>query len=209
MNGCQFFAVEISALIDGELPPAAVLRTIDHILGCDRCRGFYGSARAVEGLLAEAGGSSPTAELPRGLWTRIAEATRGPEAAEARTSATRVPAWARRAAAMTILALGAAVIAAVLLLPRSSGDSDMVIDLEGRSGVMTDARFVTIAAELLEADRQYHMKMQQIMAAVNQETFVPEGSLDRGALLEAPASELLRASSEIEGESDSSARFWY
>jgi hypothetical protein len=104
--------------------------------------------------------------------------------------------------------VGAAVIAA-LLLGGPTADSERVIELEGRPGAMTDDRFVTIATELLQADRQYQMKMEQIMAAVNRYTFTPEGSGEQILPVEPPDRELLRTSSEAVRDSESSARVWY
>lgn len=208
MNPCEFFEVEISALLDGEVSPDAALETVDHLLACDGCRQFYRGARRVEGLLADVEAGRSADGLPPRLWARIEGSARRPGAAPPEQTREPVPSWAGRVAAVLVLAVGAAVVAGLVLLTPGA-DSERVIELEGRSGVMTDARFVTIATELLQADRQYQMKMEQIMAAVNRYTFTPEGSGERGLPVETPDRELLRASSEPGRDSESSARVWY
>ena len=41
MKGCEYYEVEISALLDGESDPARAVEILDHVTRCPSCRQFY------------------------------------------------------------------------------------------------------------------------------------------------------------------------
>ena len=55
----------------------------------------------------------------------------------------------------------------------------MLVTLEEDRGSMTDERFVSLAAEVLRADRRYHRKMLQVMQVAAAAGPAPEGTVDR------------------------------
>ena len=65
---------------------------------------------------------------------------------------------------------------------------------------MTDERFIELTTEVLRADRRYHQKMQEIMAAVNYRGHVLEGGAEGPAPLEEDDGDLRLAASRDRGD---------
>jgi hypothetical protein len=73
---------------------------------------------------------------------------------------------------------------------------------------MTDERFVQITAELLQSNRRYHWKMQEIMAAVNSRHTITEGSCDGPAPSSGKSNGYWRASLVGDESSELNGRRW-
>lgn len=180
------YLAQVSALIDGEIDREQLLPTLDYLVNTGRAREFYRQARAIDGVL-HGFGEKPTREQPGvELWRRIVddatavtpaadESSRGDDVSEP-----QAPHWWSRHG---WLAAAATLILAVLVWvglgspvsdqPESTVDGDRVAALEevtigGRAGEMTDSRFLSLATELLQADRRYRQEMLELMVAVEE-----------------------------------------
>jgi hypothetical protein len=113
-----------------------------------------------------------------------------------------------RVAAALVIAVGAWSVVWMWpdLGPREEGV--MSIELAANSGAMSDQRFLELTTELLQADRHYHFKMQQIMTAVNRHSFAAEGSTEPPSPLADADSGLRRASFDSSAE-DLLHETWY
>lgn len=136
--GCEHHQIVLSSLLDGEAAPGETRDALDHLLGCDACRGFYREARALDAELQ-------TPPVP----VRIAPPRR------------RLPAWAWSAATAAVLLLALGGLSGRTATP--TGDpADRIIDATGRTE-MSDARFVDLTVELLQADPRYHLEMMDVL----------------------------------------------
>ena len=176
---CDEIEPEISALLDGELSHSECLAVVDHLLVCEHCRAFYRGGRSLDEALHAAQVVSASDELPGGLWERIEAAARPPSTS--RVVPLRVPRRVRttlfQAAAVLVLALGGwwMLERRATDLPPLPADGIVQVAVESNPGAMDDSRFLQMTTELLQADRRYHLKMYQILSAVNRQTFVREG----------------------------------
>lgn len=195
MSRCEFHQIAVSSLVDGALPQSELLPTLDHLLACPACRAFYRDARALGGLLAPpAAHAGPAGETdgPAALeepepsakgateevWRRIA----------AESTRRRLPVFTgrvARAAAVLLLAAGGWWAASRDLAPLPGrGGAPREVVLGAASGQMSEARFVEIATEVLEAEPRYRREMLRVLAEVARETGRPEGPVEDGTLTE-------------------------
>jgi hypothetical protein len=174
MSGCELHEVNISALLDGELEPQALLPLLDHLGSCPRCRAFYEDAREL-GRLAAALPVSETAPAPHAPAAAAPPPAReraGTVAPAARGAWRRLfqpPVWAWGAAALLLLAIGFAGGHLAHGLPELSAppsDAPVEITLGEDRGVMDQERFVALTIELLRADPRYHREMLQVLQQV-------------------------------------------
>ncbi len=179
---CEHYEMEISALIDGELPAAEALTVTDHLLHCPDCQEFYCLVRGVDHALEEAKLIARTGDLPVGLWTRIDAAS----GAQSRSNASQdkvvamrkphqVAPWLLKMAAAVLIMVGVWSLGQLWVNPGLGGGA-LQVHLESDRGAMNDERFIDITTELLRADRRYHQKMLEIMTAINSHSYVSEGS---------------------------------
>lgn len=164
-NPCETHQIAASALLDGALPPAEVADTVDHLLDCPACRAFYRDARALQKALAP--------EREDELWRRI-EA----ESARRTRRARWTGAWALRAAAGLLLAV-AVVWGVSQQVGRGAMPREVVLGSESESGRMSQARFVEIATEVLQAKPTYRREMLRVMREAD-EVAGPEAPVDEG-----------------------------
>ena len=191
MSVCELLEVEVSTLIDGEMEGRAVPGMVDHLLTCPSCREFYRLARGLEAEIAEASGCD-VSDLPPGLWSRVESALDTARIVGASTPRLRLTAWALGLAAALVLLVGGWSLARLWPASGSSRPRVLEVQLAGDPGGMSDERFLELTVELLQADRRYHHKMQEIMTAVSVWDVAPEGSRERSWLTE--SGELSRAS---------------
>ena len=213
---CESIEASLSALIDGELEAPEQLPAVDHLLTCASCQDFYHQARALGSMVVSATAHN-TEAAPLMVWGRIAtEAGLSESGTSASSGKARVLAFWRnkpryvpgalQLAAVLIVAVGLWLLRSVVLdTPRSgssgySGEGVVEVVLEQNRGSMSDERFLELTTELLQADRDYHRKMLQIMSAVDELAARPEGSGDEPALG-------LRRTADAEGEGDD-ASLW-
>ncbi len=174
-TNCESYETLISTWVDEGLEHGGQRELLDHLVRCPACRGFYADARALEGLVALAGSGATGEEPAPEIWQRIRSRTEDRE-----SSGESWPSWAWRAAAA--LLIGAALAFAPWPTSSSlerSGEQVEVI-LEEDRGLMTEGRFVELAAELLRADRRYHFAMQEVMDKVIDDQWEPEGVTSEG-----------------------------
>ena len=149
---CPDHQLAVSCLIDGELANAEVAPTLDHLLQCRACRGFYEQARALESRLSGLG-DEVTADGRR-----------------------RLPGWIwSGAVAAAIGALGFGLVGDRAAWPTPSGSSERVIDATARRD-MSDARFVDLTVELLQADPRYHREMMDVLLQAHAHEDLDAGS---------------------------------
>jgi predicted anti-sigma-YlaC factor YlaD len=184
MSGCENYELYISALLDGESSREDVLSVLDHLPGCASCRAFYVSAREIQHVidarptdvaviesLEIAAAPLPAAPAPR----RQAQVLR----------LTAVPRWTWAAAAALLLALafwlydGPAGLDAGGEPGRSTSTID--ITLEAHKGQMSEAEFVALTVQLLQADRAYQRQMLQLLNDIEAQRVPREGAADLAA----------------------------
>jgi hypothetical protein len=210
MTCCERFEIDTSALLDGELTPTATLATIDHLIECPSCAELYRGGRRLDSALEEARDPARARELPAGLWERIESAgTPVPNHASVTVMRPRrrLPRWLLQAAAVLVVVGAGWWAGRSWPEPRPADDGVLQVVVEGDRGSMDDQRFIQLATELLRADRRYHVKMEEIMAAVNHRTVVSEGGGEGPAPLEDPA--LRRASVEPRDGRSDPPQVWY
>ncbi|HVS12647.1 MAG TPA: hypothetical protein VMV46_01890 [Thermoanaerobaculia bacterium] len=168
-------AADISALLDGELPPDRLFEAIDALVDSPECRTFYRRARALDGLIAAAE-PSPAEEPPRDVWSRIADAAGLPGGDASGWGARRARWVGPLVGTLAATVLVAIVAFGVRSAQRERGESPQpnaiaatdldAITIGGNRGEMTDERFLALAEELLGADRHYRREMAEIILTV-------------------------------------------
>jgi hypothetical protein len=167
MKTCEEHELGLSAWIDGELPPTLAAEAIEHALECASCAAFFRGARALQedarSLAASDGlGKSSAARL----WAQIRERTGvgGGSSAPAHVAGLRHSGWLR-AAALIVLGLGGGYatsrLAAPAVAPLAGGVSVARVE-----SPMSDARFVTLADELMRSDPRYQRAMLEVLRLV-------------------------------------------
>jgi len=175
---CEDYELDLSALLDGELPPGEVAEAVEHALGCASCAAFFRAARRLgEGAAALAEEPRKLAEpAAERLWERIRDdAARGPASvtpiAEHRSRRTpgRLGGWLRAAALVAAglgggFALGSLDAAAELTAAGAPGGA--VVATSHADVAMDERRFVALADELMRADVRYQRAMLQVLRLV-------------------------------------------
>jgi hypothetical protein len=162
MTECEKHEVELSALIDGESDLATAIQILDHLARCPSCQAYYKRLRSLQELIdqMQTVTDAPVIQLPsrRGIQPRLrAIPLRG------------IPRWAHALAAVLVLAIGIWSVAQIRSdsVPAPSNAEGLVtIRLEENKGQMSDGRFLEVATELLQADRQYHRLMFQLLEMI-------------------------------------------
>jgi hypothetical protein len=173
MSQCERFEVQISSLIDGELSQGEMRPLMDHIIQCPLCQSFHQEAETLQKL---------TDDLMLATELEISPVALTEEPQPRRFSLSLFPAaqqWAWGAAAAVILAIG---LTAAQVIPDPTGlfrpnvAAAQVITLEAEAGSMDNARFVELSTELLQADKQYHRMMFDLLDQIRRSEFIGEGS---------------------------------
>jgi predicted anti-sigma-YlaC factor YlaD len=180
-KSCEQIEVEISAMVDCELPVAETLEVIDHLLTCSECRELYSLTRGLDQALGQAKVSARAGELPAGLWSRIDSAV----AAESKVvkltrKVRRSPrTWLlSAAAALVIVMIGAWFTSQGVTSQQPTTDNVLLVALESDQGAMTEERFIELTTELLRSERRYHRSMLEIMVALEKYSRADEGRPD-------------------------------
>jgi predicted anti-sigma-YlaC factor YlaD len=162
MHDCEHYETLLSTWLDGELDHDGQIEALDHLVRCEPCRDFHREIRALDGWVA---------------------ALREPAGTAAAAPARRVsPAWAWRAAAVLVVALG---VWALLWRGGAVAPAPAEAEISLGRGTMTEHRFVELTREVLQADRRYHAAMYEVMRRVVRETTpVREASLETGVRAE-------------------------
>ncbi len=181
MKNCKHFETLVSTWLDGPLDRPEQVECLDHLVRCESCRAFFIDARALDGLVAAIRSPVDAASPSPEVWKRIDWMTRK------RSSLRRIPAWGLRAAALVVVAIG-------LILVSWLGDPfapppEHTEILLGEGTEMTDARFVELAKEVLQAEPRYHSAMYQIMEQVVREMAPGSESSSEGHLQTSDESE--------------------
>jgi hypothetical protein len=211
MTSNEWYETEISGLVDGELGQREVIAVVDHLVEEPASRDFYRGARQLDLLLETVQQSVADGELPEDLWRRIETAAAGePDAAQARRPAIR--AGHRRVlqiAAVALLAVGAWALGR--LWPQAAPVPEQVVQvrLESDGGRMTEDRFVALAAELLRADRRYHLTMHEILTALDSRAYADEGGAGEAGGLTESSSGFRTAALVESGSGELEPQIWH
>ena len=178
MKSCGDYEIELSSLVDGELPPRAAGEALEHAFGCPGCRDFYRAARRLESAGAELRRDAPEPQEESAEGWRRVQARLAESAGVARW----LPSRALRAAALVALGLGGGYVLSGVLRPLPGARSTVTAaTTPGASGVvpaasamaapaaptaMDEHRFVALADELLRADVRYQRAMLQVLRLV-------------------------------------------
>ncbi|MFH1843127.1 MAG: zf-HC2 domain-containing protein [bacterium] len=171
MSACEQYEIEFSALLDGESSTAQVVELLDHLVQCPACREFYQELRSFQDLVDDL---PDLAELPAQLSLQQRLQTR----------AGIVPRWARGLAAVFLFMVGVVGITTVSITEEpdlANSPIPATITLEENRGQMNDDRFLEIVTELLQAGRQYHDEMAEILKQIQRPTSADE-IVDRYAI---------------------------
>jgi len=191
-SACESYEVHLSALMDGEAAPADVMSLLDHLPTCASCSAFLQEMRMLQDAVDAApvppgstqsierdavrlgrpfllqGEMEPSAmgddDAPDGAGGTVGETRPGRIVAMERT-----PRWVWALAACLLVALGFGLgdRTAPDALPLEMGaDGTLVVELGADAGRMTEERFVSLAVELLRADRRYRDKMSEVLQEV-------------------------------------------
>ena len=143
-----------SAALDGELDPVETLELLDDMAGDPECRENWRRVRAMD----------------RHLDPMIVPAHRPLR-----------PARRRVARAWWLAPVAAVALLAVLLLRPDAVRIDSLPDPDGQplsvrleEGEMTDARFVELVVEVLQADQRYQEKMREVLEEVRPQASLAE-----------------------------------
>jgi hypothetical protein len=194
MTHCELQELQISALLDGEADLHEQKAVLDHMLDCADCRLFYEEARGFQ-------------ELVDGL--PLAPSPTAAPGSRLRRFASDLPAWARAAAILLVLALGIVIGLGAgggvspgespgeFAIP--SGEQTIDLRLASEAGSMSDARFTSLTLDLLRADTRYQRKMFEILRILAPEGQVStEGGFDRAMELEGAEQRAQRSLGETE-----------
>ncbi len=174
MDAQENFEMNISALIDGELEPEALLPTLDFLASNQDAQTFYLESRQLQAQYGA--GNFPLGESKpsKKLWGMI-EKKSGLRRPAIFKLLSPSPAWAAAAAVFLIIGLWTGGwIQDIGSSNEKAPNSELT--LEANKGSMDEDRFVQLTSEILRSDRRYHRKMLEIMEAVNSRSFVREGS---------------------------------
>ena len=171
MNACESYEVHISALLDGEATRADTMLVLDHLPQCDSCRDFYRQARELQDFV-DASPLVPGATVATELRAQQSGAALllQQEDTVARRAVVipleRAPRWIWGLAASLLIALGFGLGHVGSAAPGALQSGVLQVEIGANAGDMTDERFVTLAVELLQADRKYHQKMGEVLREV-------------------------------------------
>ncbi|HEX9641025.1 MAG TPA: hypothetical protein VGB13_06905 [Candidatus Krumholzibacteria bacterium] len=149
-ESCEHFELDLSALVDGELESGAIPHALEHLRECRDCDLFFQQLLRLE----------HTSELLRSI-SPLPQRPRAPR-----------PAWrhlrhAWIAGAVLLAFLGGWMLpAADLSADVPTRDEVLELSLGEDAGKMADARFVSMAVELLRADPRYHVAMFEMLRDV-------------------------------------------
>ncbi len=211
MKSCEEYEIELSSLVDGELPPEAAGEALEHAFGCAGCRAFYLAARRLEKAGAGLRREATTADAADAGW-RVVQERLSRSAGAVRW----LPSRGLRAAALVALGLGAGYVLSGVLRPLPASPAELAATLAGSAVVpaaattgapatpagpampsaMDEHRFVALADELMRADVRYQRAMLQVLRLVpaletgeglRQEGEEPKGGIVRATTRREPA----------------------
>jgi len=171
MSACEQYEIEISALLDGESSPAKVIELLDHLVQCPACQEFYQDLRSFQTTVDEL---PDLAVIP----------TRPTLRQRLRSRAGVVPQWAWGLAAVFLFMVGVVGVTTISITDEpdlANSTIPATITLEEHRGQMNDGRFLEIVTELLQAGRQYHNEMAEILKQIQRPTNADE-LVDRYAI---------------------------
>ncbi|MDP8206136.1 MAG: hypothetical protein P9L92_05685 [Candidatus Electryonea clarkiae] len=166
----------ISALIDGELEPEALLITLDKLVDDNQCIEFYEDTRKMQQRLGAGDFPHSDSKLPQDLWNKIERKSGLNRPLIVKLFGKTSPVWAAAATIFFVFSLWAGGVLE-FKIPQF-GDRTISLTLGENEGKMDEERFVELTAELLKADKRYHRKMLDVMEAVDSRAFIQEGSLE-------------------------------
>jgi hypothetical protein len=162
------FEVDLSAVVDGELDGEPLRRAIDALVSNSDLRSFWVESRALQSTLHAGEGDRAGVSPPEGLWNAI-EAKVKPRSRIIPFNRVPVRAWA--AAATILLAVGLTISGFLKVDIPFFQNQQRTIQLASDRGSMTEARFLQLTTELLQADPRYQRKMLEVMQIVNQQAY--------------------------------------
>ena len=172
MKSCEYHEEQLSAWLDGELEREGQMELLDHLVFCESCRRFHAEARALDGLVAavRTGADAPAPSVE--IWERIQVAAERP------TRRRAIPAWALRAAAVLVLAVGLGSVFWFGSNDEAVRPAEAIVHLGEQAGQMTDARFVELTQEVLRSEPRYRTAMYHVMDQVMRDTEAHEASIE-------------------------------
>ena len=187
---CEYYQMNISAMLDGELSGDELAETVEHLSQCESCRKEMEMFRKMQEMV-----DTEYAEeaVSKNVWKnieRITKAEKPPLVIPFKENIYKIIA----AAAVLIIIFGAGYIfgrpGTVLM---QDGDSLITLTSQQEQTKMTDDRFFDITKELLNADPRYQVKMYMVLHTLYDQNieggFVPMREEDMPESEERPSEE--------------------
>ncbi|MDK9699208.1 MAG: hypothetical protein OEM52_03525 [bacterium] len=165
MESQEDWEANVSALLDGELPPEMIKPTLDRLMTDNSLQQFYSEAGKLQALVSGFVEKQSKQALPAGLWDKIER--------QSTRRAPRIERWFPKPARLLVAASILLIVGVFAghyakreLVKTGTEAQPIMVRLGENSGQMTEDRFIELTTELLRADRRYHRKMLEVMQAV-------------------------------------------
>lgn len=176
MRDCEYYQMNLSAMLDGELHGTELSETVKHLSECSNCMREFERFQKLQVKVDEVYQPEP---LRQGLWMDIqakSQSERGQKhKSKAKILSFKSP-WVRiiSAAALFLIIFGLGYYFGKPSTAIIQNNTPIV--LASSAGEMGEDRFMQITRELLTSDRKYHLQMYLILRALVSEDL--EGDYD-------------------------------
>ncbi len=197
MNPCEPFQINVSALLDGELPEIGLGATIQHLAACPTCLQEFQKFQALQRRVRQ---DLKDPAVPDYVWSSISAQQKyqlPTRVISPRTRTFRILA----SAAIILLCFGLGLGLGTVRLPLIDPKTPIV--LASNPEEMTDEQFLNLTRELLTADPFYQQKMYLILHTLLDQT--GEGKLE--TLKESDPSSLITPSTQPDGNRKATYKF--
>jgi len=172
MKTCEQYEIDLSSLLDGELPAAEAAEALEHALGCAGCGSFFRAARRLQERAVTLRESAPF-DRPAAdpLWRAVQERVAGlPAAMPVVPPRFAAPRWLRAAALVALGLGGGFLLSRLSAAPATSlagvPAAGVVATADTAPAAMNEKRFVALADELMRADVRYQRAMLEVLRLV-------------------------------------------
>ena len=170
---CEYYQMNISAMLDGELSGSELAETVEHLSQCENCRKEMEMFRKMQ---EKVDSDYVDEAVPRNVWKnieRITKAEKKPVVVEFKDNVYKIIA----AAAVLIIIFGAGYFfgrpGTVLM---QDGRSLINLASQTQQQQMSDDQFIDMTRQLMNADPRYQVRMYMILHSLFDQNI--EGGFD-------------------------------